>query len=155
MLNRKGHIATWLILLGALVLMITAWYTFLSSNERVESKAQSVYSSVASVNAERAYVSTLFVSLVNQSTRLASQTDFERSFRQMFIERARQVELFEQTSTNFFQLINEGNFTIIFNDGVYLIRVKGVTIESSGVGNDRIKQTFDLEITFSVNGVSS
>ncbi len=155
MLNRKGHIATWLILVGTLVLMITAWYTFLSSNEKVESKAQAAYSSIASVNAEHAYVSTLFVSLVNQSRRLASQGDFEKSFREIFVERTRQVELLEQTSTNFFQLIHEGNFTVIPNDGVYLIRVNGVVIESSGAGNDKIKQTFDLEVPFNMNGVSS
>lgn len=104
MLNRKGHIATWLILLGTLVLMITAWYTFLSSNEKVESKAQAAYSSIASVNAERAYVSTLFVSLVNQSRRFASQGDFEKALERHLLKEHDKLSCLNRHQQTFFSL---------------------------------------------------
>lgn len=152
MLNRRGHIATWLILLGALILMVTAWFTFLSFDGNVVTKADTLHSAILVANEDRYYIQTLTPILVTQSALDASE-NFEQSFRDILRVRAERIALTRPLSGNFFTLIQTDDYTLSSVGNSYTFRMRGIVVER-GV-KDHITQTFDLEVNFTRPGVTS
>ncbi len=151
-INRKGHIPTLLLFAEALVLILTAWYTFFTLDDKLGSYANSIRDAENLINDEAFYVSRLAPLIVERAVDRADKNNFDSSFSDSFKRIAAEVDLNSELSGNFFGKIRNGDFKVVHEGGSYSLIMQDVSVYSKS-GENELTRTFDLEVRFDKIGL--
>lgn len=155
MLNKRGHIATWMILLGAIILVGMCIFSFLGFNGNFVKQANDLQKTRVGFLNDENYVHSVFELLVSKSIRDASDVDFSSSFKSKLSENAASIGGDSDLSGNFFGKIRAGDYDVkILTNGDYEIILKDVFVKS-GYGGNEIISYFDLDVRFNKTGLVS
>lgn len=151
MLNRRGHIPTMLLFVVGLVLVLTAWWTFLSYDSDVEIKALEISSVIQEMSFKKVYVEKVFERMIGEAIIGADESNFEETFSDTFeelgIKRNPGLDF-----GNFFGKIRNGDYSMVPGNGVYSLTIENVFV-SSKVGNHELRREFNLSIRFDENRI--
>ena len=110
MLNKKGHIATWLLLFGTLVLITSAWFIYLSFDGKLGRNAEGIRGAVFKAAEDSEYVENVVPSIVQRSIENADKNDFTNSLKTEVSERSMGVERVSLIQSNLFEKLRAGEF---------------------------------------------
>src|SRR3989344_7828242 len=150
MLNKKGHIATWLLLLGTLVLIISAWFVYLSFDGNLGRNAEAIRGSIVNVAEDSEYADNVMRLIVQRAVDNGDKNDFVNSLKSAIVERSARVERVSSVKGNFFEKLRKGEFEIKNTDKAeeYEFIMREVYVESS-MEDNKVKRYFDLKFNFS------
>ncbi len=155
MLGRRGHIATWMVFIGAIVLVITAITTFASFQNDFNEKARALQESYYEFSNDFYYVHEVFPLIVSQSAKKSSKGMFLAEFKKEIKKRAVDMDGISDLSGNFFGKMREGDYKISDEgSGVYEITMTGVFVKPLR-GLNKIYSSFDLCVRFNEEGLIS
>lgn len=149
MLNRKGHIGTMLMFFGALVLVVTALFTFSSYSDKMEVVEGTFRELSAEFRIDEKLVQGYLKDMVNDGIREvnnAGADDFEEAFN-VSLKKSSEELRGKGLDTNLFGKIINGNY--FFNDleGSYELELKDVFARVEEENNE-IRRVFDLSVKF-------
>jgi len=149
--SRRGHIPTMLLLVEGLVLMLVAWFAFLSEGGDLAETSAPILATLDELSYQDAYVHVISRQLAAGALRdvssRESNDDFMLAFAEAFEKRAAVVAGMRQHPTNFFAHIREGAYTIVPDGNNYILTVSNVFV-SSQVGQHAFTRTFDITVNF-------
>ena len=150
MLNKKGHIATWLLLLGTLILIISAWFIYLSFDGNLVRNAEAIREPIVNVAEDSEYADNVMRLIVQRAVDNGDKNDFVNSLKSAIVERSTRVERVSSVKGNFFEKLRKGEFEIKNTDKAeeYEFIMREVYVESS-MEDNKVKRYFDLKFNFS------
>ena len=151
-INRRGHIPTLLLFAEALVLILTAWYTFFTLDNDLGSYANSIRDAENSVNHDAFYVTSVVPLIVERGVERANKNDFDSSFNDSFKKSAEEVYAVSDVSGDFFGKIRNGDFRVAHEGGSYTLFMKNVSVYSKS-GENELGRKFDIEVRFDKIGL--
>lgn len=140
MLDRKGHVGTFLLLVGAIVLVIAAWFSLLTLGNKISGESRGFAQLSSDSGFDREYVERVFELVAKESALKSSDVE---SFRNNFILISANIEKVHGVEGNFFGLIRNGNLEVEIVEGRYIVELRGVELTNS-VGYASVEQEFDL-----------
>lgn len=144
-MNKKGDVPTTLVFVGALVLVITALWSFATYDGRVERPLES---SDILFNSEKAIESYIYSNLeLFMKENLANEgVGLEDGFKDSADKHDLRIE-----NTNLFGLIRNGKFSLTSNEEGYLLKIDNVFIKLQN-DSGKLIRTLNIEIRFDGNG---
>lgn len=154
MLNRKGHVPTWLLLVEGLVLMLVVWFTLLQAGADLGDKAYSIAAVTVNSSYERAYIESISDALVKRAVERADKQNFESSFASHFEEEAQKIDVLRTTNGNFFAEIRNHHYEVISRGSGYTLVIKNISSVFMNEQN-KISSTFDISVNFDQQGLQA
>lgn len=151
MLGKRGHIATWMILLGAIILVGLCIFSFLGYNGNFVEQANNLQKTQVKFSNDYHYVHNVFDLLVSKSVRTSGGdlSNFKTEFGRNAVAISDDADL----SGNFFGKIRNGDYEVkSLTDGEYEIILKDVFVKSEYGENEMIAY-FDLDVRFNKDGL--
>ena len=148
MLSRKGHIGTYLLLFGALALVVYSLLYMVNFKNNFTNEEKQLNILLEDYIYRNDYVKEAFNVIVLESI-VQSETseDFIINFKKIAERRDDQ----EGTFGNFFAKIRNDEFSLEeVEDGQYLLKMEGISFIVKNEAGE-ISRTFDLNKTFSIN----
>ena len=145
MMNRKGHIPTYLLILIAIALSIGALFAFASFSNKEEIRAQELAEIMAEVNFGQNYA------LKSAELIGAGAIENGGEMKEQFMIIAAERELRIESAGNFFGKIRSGDFSFTKDGKEYILRVNGLFAQSER-GLNKVRRDFDIVIKFDENG---
>jgi len=158
-MNKKGHIPTILLLVFALILVITALYTFFVFNGKVGASSFDISRLSIDFESDEQYVYAMFDRLVGFAALEAAESggDFEGMFRVNFESMANEAHELSGVSGNFFGEIRNHRYDLNCADSGLCHIVDGGVIEGLGeedcLGVGGIWESLDKECTIGIEEV--
>jgi hypothetical protein len=150
-MNRKGHVPTILLFVIALILVLTAWFTFFNIKGEVDEEAREISQVIANLNSEERYVSAVFERLIDKAIEKSDEENFKESFEVSFVEIVGNVEEVSDVKSNFFEKVDRGEYEVV-EENIEGVLVYNLTIEDvfviSQVEKNELKAGFDLSERF-------
>ena len=147
MLNKKGHIGTTLMVLGALVLVIATLYSFAIFSDKTGEERENLNEFISSFSFEQKYVPIVFEDMIEEAIMEAKEKEkFEEGFRislKQIAERRRD----EKRKTNLFAKIINEPLDLTEREGDYVLVLDGVFVKFEE-DKSVIERKFDFEIIF-------
>ncbi|MDO8564297.1 MAG: hypothetical protein Q7R87_04770 [Nanoarchaeota archaeon] len=147
-MNRKGDVPTTLVFVGALVLVITALWSFASYDGRIQ---RSLESADLLFNSEKAIESYIYSNLeLFMKESLQENVNNAVGLDDRFKDSAGKHDLRIQ-NTNLFGLIRNGKFSLSASEGGFVLKIDNVFIK---LENDagKIVRTLNIEMKFDGKG---
>tara|TARA_Y100000310_G_scaffold220179_1_gene221645 strand:- start:369 stop:842 length:474 start_codon:yes stop_codon:yes gene_type:complete len=148
MLNKKGHIGTTLMVLGALVLVIATLYSFAIFGDKTGEERAKLNKFISDFSFEQKYVSIVFEDMIEEAIIEAREKEnFEKEFRislKQIAERRRD----EKRKTNLFAKIINEPLDLTEREGDYVLVLDGVFVKFEE-DKSVIERKFDFKIEFS------
>ena len=153
MLNKKGHIATWLLLFGTLVLITSAWFIYLSFDGKLGRNAEGIRGAVFRAAEDSEYAENIVPLIVQRSIENADKNDFTNSLKTKVSERSMGVERVSLIQSNLFEKLRAGEFEIKASNrvGEYEFAMTEVYVEGKS-GENKVKRYFDMQFNFTLSG---
>lgn len=144
-MNRKGDVPTTLVFVGALVLVITALWSFASYDGRIERPLESVD---VLFNSEKAIESYIYsnLELFMKENLANSGVGLEAGFKSSADKHDLRIE-----NTNLFGLIRNGKFSLSSDGEGYLLKIDNVFIKLEN-DSGKLVRTLNIEMKFDGNG---
>ena len=154
MLNKRGHIGTALMVLGALVLVIATLYSFAIFSDKTGGEKERLNSFISEFSFEEKYVSAVLMDMVEEAIDEAkTKANFEEEFEKSLIEIAKRRRDEERKNNLFARLILEPpNF--YESNGAYFLKVEDVFVKFDEDKNS-IERKFHFEIEFDKDRIIS
>lgn len=152
MLNTKGHIGTWLLLVGALVLVMSAWFTFLSFSNDFNDDASAIREASWRAKEDARYIEIILPEITKRAIEKADKNNFIQSFNNSLMKEAEKIGVISGISGNFFAKIKNGEYEIREGQGRYQILLNDIYV-GSRIENNEINRTFRLEVNFTKEGL--
>lgn len=143
-INRRGHIATMMLFVVALVLVVFTIFVFLSSSGDYENKSGKISDLLDLVSFEESYVPVILEEIVGEAFEM--EGDFEENFLKMAAKR----DVYKGGMGNVFLKIREKDYDLDVDAGT--LRIEGVFVKGN-VGNHEMTRNFDLIVSFGDGGV--
>ncbi len=145
MMNRKGDVPTTLVFVGALVLVITALWSFASYDGRI---ARPLESADILFNSEKALESYIYsnLELFMKENLANSNVGLVEGFKKSADKHDLRIE-----NTNLFGLIRNGKFSLTSESGGYVLKIDNVIIKLEN-NSGKIVRTLNIEMKFDGNG---
>lgn len=147
MLNRRGHLPTWLLLIEGLALMIVAWYSFFQMGEGLNSQAADIEDMNARLRLDDSSVGPMVLLIVGDSLRQIGGDDVLAKFNSSFEQTSTRIYGESGLSGNLFELIKNHEYVVNGSAGNYVLGLKGVYVRSKSGGNEATRR-FDLRVEF-------
>jgi len=148
MLARKGHIPTLLLFAEALILILTAWYTFFTLDDNLGSYANSFRIATSSVEEDYQYVLHIAPLIVGRAIELRGEGDFEASFNASLLKVAGEVDDISSLRGDFFGKIRNKEYIIKRDGSDYVFVMQKVSVYSGTSGVNAMTRTFGISIRF-------
>ncbi|MEK6890089.1 MAG: hypothetical protein AABW82_03930 [Nanoarchaeota archaeon] len=147
-MNRKGDVPTTLVFVGALVLVITALWSFASYDGRI---ARPLESADMLFNSEKSIESYIYSNLeLFMQESLQEGAGGGTGLDDKFKSSAGKHDLRIQ-NTNLFGLIRNGKFLLTSDGGGYLLKIDNVFIKLEN-DSGKLVRTLNIEMKFDGNG---
>jgi len=156
-MNKRGHVPTILLFVIALVLILTAWFTFFTIKGDVGERVNEITKLVADLEFNERYVSAVFDRSVDKAIEKADKDNFRQSFENNFVDiisKVESVSSISRTDSNFFEKVEKKEYDLILESGEYNLTIRDIFV-SSHVGKSEIKREFDLPIRFNETEIIS
>lgn len=152
-MNRRGHIGTMLLVIGALILVVSALYVmtrFGDDVSKVRSEMRSL-SGKSSVGHKDVLVSVekMVLMAVDSST----SVEFEKIFNES-IKKFAEEKRASGVNANVYAKIALGEYSLNFDGTNYVLIVNNV-FENTGVGNNEVHYIYNLRVLFDKSSVIS
>ena len=154
MLNRRGHIGTTLMVLGALVLVIATLYSFAIFSDKTGEEKEKLNEFISSFSFEQKYVPIVFEDMVEEAIEEAKfEEEFSESFKK-YLKKIAERRRDEKRKTNLFaKIVKEPiNLTERGNNYVLILDEVFVKLEED---KSVVKRKFNFEILFNRAGIIS
>jgi len=154
MLNKRGHIGTTLMVLGALVLVIAALYSFAIFSDKTGEEKEKLKDFISEFSFEQKYVSIVFEDMVKEAIdEVKPEEDFMISFNSSLKKIAERRRNPERKTNLFAKIINEPlNLTLLEDNYVLVLDAVFVKFEED---KSVIERKFNFEIIFNETGIIS
>jgi len=149
-MNKKGHVPTILLFIIALVLILSAWFTFFTIKSDIGESANEITKLVSDLEFDERYVFAVFERSVDKAIDKADKDDFKQSFENNFTDIISKVESISSISredSNFFEKVERKEYSLDPEDGGYIFTIEDVFV-SSHVGKNEIRREISLSIRF-------
>lgn len=151
MLNRQGHIPTFLLVVAALVLSVAAWMSFLAFEGSLQNADGAIVSVVQNVSYTRVYIHDISYWLLKGAyadARAQGAISLE-SVSRAFDARARLVDADVGISSTFFAQLRTNQYSISLVNETYLLQVPNVSVFArSSVSVNEITSTHDVAVSY-------
>lgn len=141
-MNKKGDVPTTLVFVGALILVITALWSFATYDSRQAKPLQDVDVASNSLNFLENYVYSNVELFMNESINDKTSGDLKEKFKNS----AGRHELLVG-NTNFFALIRNDKFSLTTEGDVYVLKIDNVYVKVENV-DEKAVRTFNVEMRF-------
>ena len=148
---RRGHVPTLLVFIVALVLALTAWYTFLTFKSGVATPSDELGNVIYNLDFSQIYIEKVFTDSVVKGIETSNKADFENSFKTEFEKVVADRDLRLDQGGNFFAKIRNKDYKMSVDHNVHVLTVENVSIFSSK-GNNEAHRNFNLSIRFTPQG---
>lgn len=145
-MNKKGHVATFLLFLIAVILVVASIYSFLSFRNDFQGISDNFYLGINSLEFKEKYVREIFNEAVLESARLnEGKQNFVELFNVDFMRIATEKDLRTDITGNFFAKVRNGEYELEYDgkNGVYTIVLRDVFVDSLSESSHMLKN-FDL-----------
>lgn len=152
--NRRGHVGTILLVIGAFLLVIFALYAMISSNSDLDLIKAELRSASDFAEANHKLVLMNSREIVNLSLLDSnSSSNFESDFKESLKKHASDKRV-SGLSNNLYAKFSLGDYSLISKNGNYEIIVSDIS-EKYNLDNNEISYAYSLKITFDKNKVIS
>ena len=154
-MNKKGHVPTILLFIIALVLILTAWFTFFTIKSDIGERANEIAKLVGDLEFDERYVFAVFERSIDKAIDKADKDNFKQSFEDNFVDivgKVGGISSVSNTDSNFFEKISKKEYVLTPEDDEYTLIIEDVFI-SSHVGKNEIKRPLSLSVRFDKNGI--
>ena len=151
-MNKKGHVPTILLFIIALVLILTAWFTFFTIKSDIGERANEIAKLVGDLEFDERYVFAVFERSIDKAIDKADKDNFKQSFEDNFVDIIGKVESVSDVSGNFFEKVGKKEYALTPEDDEYTLIIEDVFI-SSHVGKNEIERPLSLSVRFDKNGI--
>ena len=142
MMDKKGQIAYKMILIGTIVLVATALFSFVSFDNSFETRSSEFYKLAYRAEFNEHYIRQIFESSVKGAlVGSNNEADFKSKFESIVGEKDLRLDI----GGNFFGKIRSRDYALNVNDGRYVVSVEGVFVKAQ-IGKSEIVRNFDLLI---------
>ncbi|MBM3206697.1 MAG: hypothetical protein FJZ43_03705 [Candidatus Staskawiczbacteria bacterium] len=153
-MNRKAHVGTIMLVIGAFLLVIFALYVMLSSNTDLSLIKAELRASSDFAEASHKFVLKGFGDIVDKSIfDSKSSSEFEKSFNislRKYASEKRESGL----SNNLYAKLSLGDYSLTLKDGNYELIVLGVS-EKYNLDNNEVTYAYSLKAIFDKTKVNS
>lgn len=139
--NRKGDVATFMIIPVAFILIVLAFYSFLTYDRQVKNFSKDVSEVIGDINFYEQYVKAEAESIALESV---SARNIDK-YKEIAKERDLQIE----SGGNFFGKIRNGEFIFEKKGDKYVLEIKDLFVQSER-GANKMKRNFDIYLEFFV-----
>ena len=154
MLNRRGHIGTLLMVIGALVLVIAALFSFVGFKDEVVKTKQELRQLSFEINYDFSITKATLESIILKSIETAKTgADFKGKFEESLKTNAN-LERNSDVNNNLFGKLANGDFVINTEGNGYILKVQDLQIKNE-LGKNEVIYHFDLAVKFDKNKVIS
>ena len=152
--NKKGHLPTIMLFICTLILVLTAWFTFLAFSKENNLRQDGLKVLLAEYQRDSLYVPAVFERIVERAILKADKNIFKSSFEKEFIEMAGRVEKVSGVSGNFFGKIRNKKYELKEENGIYTLTIKEVFIKvDSKTDKSELRREFELSVKFNKDGI--
>jgi len=148
MLNRKGHIGTTLMVMGALVLAISTLYSFAIFSDGTTEEREKLDDFFSSFSFEQKYVPIVFEDMVKEAIEEVNHDgEFSESF-EIYLKKIAERRRDEERKTNLFAKIINEPLDLIKKETTYVLVLEDVFVKFEE-DKSVIERRFNFEIEFS------
>ncbi|GEM_PF-1298380 len=154
-MDKRGHVPTFLLLIGAIVLVVSALFSFAIFENNSEELSSEISDMVREVEFKQAYVEKILELAVNEAVLEAEEQDFVESFKRKFLSEVASRNPGDDRFGNFFVKIERGEFGVYEEperEGVYSIEIREIFVDSA-FGVNEMRRYFNLEARFNKEGI--
>lgn len=148
-MHKKGNIQMTLLLVAAILLVITAWMIFLTSDKNFGNRSKEYSYAISGVDFSEQYVISEANALANEviTGNILPDSLLKERYKEIALKHVLDIE----PEGNFFGKVRLGEFTFDKVGDDYVLEIKDVAVQSKS-GNNQIKRTFNINMKFSLNG---
>ncbi len=149
-MDKKGDAPTFFLILVALLLVIVAWFAFLSFDGNLQNKSGKISEILSDIGFFENYI-VKESEIIGREVIIKKISDEEEALKTDFIKEFEKRNLGISGIENYYGNITRGEFKFVHEGGEYRFEIRDLFIESSR-GANKMKRIFGFSILFDFNG---